>query len=161
MSLLHSLLRASCLLLAGCSDTVQLGVNAVQGKKSGHELFGWKAEDYFTDAKVIALCRAIEVDDLKEIDRLVANGADVNAKGKGNMTPLLWSYLDDKIDRFQRLLVACRQRAGTQGLRNGLGSLLLATPASVFQLGVALVAHFLLAPGQLGGGNHARRGGVA
>ncbi len=54
-------------------------------KRSWHEKFNWKAELYFEDPQVIALCQAIEASDIKEIDRLVAAGADVNAKGKGNM----------------------------------------------------------------------------
>jgi hypothetical protein len=69
-----------------------------------HQKCGWKADDYFDDSKVIALCRAIEANDIAEIDRLVAAGADVKAKGKGNMTPLLWAYPDNKLDRFKRLL---------------------------------------------------------
>src|SRR5262249_43090774 len=62
------------------------------------------AEEYFDDPQVIALCHAIEANDLAEIDRLIAAGANVNAKGKGNMTPLLWAFPDDKMDRFKRLL---------------------------------------------------------
>ena len=73
-------------------------------KKSWHEKFNWKAELYFEDPQVIALCKAIEAEDLKEIDRLVAAGANVNAKGKGKMTPLLWAYPDNKPERFKRLL---------------------------------------------------------
>jgi ankyrin repeat protein len=69
-----------------------------------HQKCGWKAEDYFEDPQVIALCRAIEANDIAEIDRLVAAGADVNAKGKGNMTPLLWAFPDNKLERFKRLL---------------------------------------------------------
>jgi ankyrin repeat protein len=53
---------------------------------------------------VIELCHAIEADDLKEIDRLVAAGANVNAKGKDNMTPLMWAFPDNKLERFKRLL---------------------------------------------------------
>jgi ankyrin repeat protein len=53
---------------------------------------------------VIALCRAIEANDLDEIDRLVAAGANVNALGKGNMTPLLWAFPDNNLPRFKRLL---------------------------------------------------------
>ena len=64
----------------------------------------WKAKDYFSDPKVIALCKAIEAKDIKEIDRLVANGADVNAKGKDNMTPLLWAFPENKPDVFKRIL---------------------------------------------------------
>jgi ankyrin repeat protein len=52
----------------------------------------------------VALCKAIEANDLKEIDRLVEAGADVKAKGKGNMTPLLWAFPDNNLPRFKRLL---------------------------------------------------------
>lgn len=69
-----------------------------------HQKCGWKAEDYFDDPKVIALCHAIEANDLAEIDRLVAAGANVKAVGKGKMTPLLWAYPDNKLARFTRLL---------------------------------------------------------
>jgi hypothetical protein len=84
-------LAAIVLLLAGCSGSSQL-----KGK--------WKADDYFTDPQVIALCHAIEANDLDEIDRLVAAGANVNALGKGNMTPLLCAFPDNKLARFRRLL---------------------------------------------------------
>ncbi len=69
-----------------------------------HHKCGWKAGDYFDDPQVIKLCQAIETDDIAEIDRLVAAGANVNAKGKENMTPLLWAFPDDKLKRFSRLL---------------------------------------------------------
>jgi ankyrin repeat protein len=84
--------------LAGCAE-----VSRVAGS-TWHEKCGWKAEDYFEDPQVIALCRAIEANDIAEIDRLVAAGADVNAQGKGNMTPLLWAFPDNKLERFKRLL---------------------------------------------------------
>lgn len=45
-------------------------------------------DDYFTDSDVIALCKAAQRDDIKEIDRLVAKGVDINTKGKENYTPL-------------------------------------------------------------------------
>ena len=64
----------------------------------------WKAKDYFSDPKAIALCRAIEAKDIKEIDRLVANGADVNAMGKDGMTPLLWAFPENKPEVFKRIL---------------------------------------------------------
>ncbi|MEX0794018.1 MAG: ankyrin repeat domain-containing protein [Pirellulaceae bacterium] len=69
-----------------------------------HAKQGWKAEKFFDDPQVIALCKAIEANDLEEIDRLIQAGADVNAKGKENMTPLLWSYPDNKLARFEKLL---------------------------------------------------------
>lgn len=73
-------------------------------KPTWHEKFQWNAKDYFSEPKVIALCKAIEANDLELIDRLVAEGADVNAVGKGNMTPLLWAYPDNKPERFKKLL---------------------------------------------------------
>jgi uncharacterized protein len=69
-----------------------------------HQKCGWKAEDYFDDPQVIALCRAIEASDLAEMERLVKAGANVNAQGKGKMTPLLWAYPDNRLPRFRWLL---------------------------------------------------------
>lgn len=71
---------------------------------SWHHKFDWKAEEYFDDPQVIALCRAIEANDLEEMERLIQAGADVNKKGKGNMTPLLWAFPDNKPERFEKLL---------------------------------------------------------
>jgi uncharacterized protein len=87
-----------CLCLLGC-DKVSQATGA-----TWHQKVGWKAEDYFTDPKVIALCRAIEANDLSEMDRLIAAGAEVNAKGKDGMTLLLWAFPDNKLDRFKKLL---------------------------------------------------------
>lgn len=92
-------LACIAILLAGCQE-----VSRVLPNSSWHEKCGWKAEDYFDDPQVIALCEAIEANDLAEIDRLVAAGADVNAQGEGKMTPLLWAFPDDKLDRFKKLL---------------------------------------------------------
>jgi uncharacterized protein len=86
------------LVIAGCAKMpASIGT-------TWHEKCGWKAEDYFDDPQVIALCHAIQANDLKEMDRLIAAGVDVNAKGKGNMTPLLWAYPDNKLERFSLLL---------------------------------------------------------
>lgn len=80
-------------------------VGCAQGTlQSFHNKVGWKAGDFFEDAKVIALCKAIEASDLKEMERLIKDGADVNLKGKGNMTPLLWAFPDNKPERFKLLL---------------------------------------------------------
>ncbi len=83
---------------AGCSGMNRLAAATV------HQRCGWKAEDYFTDPKVIALCRAIEASDLAEMERLVKAGADVNAQGKDKMTPLLWAFPDNQLTRFKWLL---------------------------------------------------------
>ena len=71
---------------------------------SWYTKFNWRPEFFFDDPKVIDLCKAIEAKDLKKIDRLVVEGADVNAKGKGNMTPLLWAFPENKPEVFKRIL---------------------------------------------------------
>lgn len=78
-------------------------VNMIPGR-TYHQLCGWRAKNYFTDPKVIALCHAIEANDLVEMDRLVKAGADVNAQGKDKMTPLLWAFPDNHLPRFKWLL---------------------------------------------------------
>jgi hypothetical protein len=83
---------------AGC------GVLNLLPGRTFHQRCGWKAEDYFTDPQVIALCHAIEANDLAEMDRLVKAGADVNAQGKDKMTPLLWAFPDNHLPRFKWLL---------------------------------------------------------
>jgi len=90
-------------LVSGC---VENGMSNIMpsNKRSFHQKFNWKAENFFDDSMVISLCKAIEANDFKAIDRLIAEGANVNAKGEGNMTPLLWAFPDDKIDRFKLLL---------------------------------------------------------
>ena len=69
-----------------------------------HQRCDWRAEDYFTDPQVIALCKAIEANDLAEMERLVKAGADINAQGKDKMTPLLWAFPDNHLPRFKWLL---------------------------------------------------------
>ena len=100
MRLARALLIAVALGLvaAGC------GVMNLLPGRSIHQRCGWKAEDYFTDRKVISLCRAIEANDLAEMERLVKAGADVNAQGKDKMTPLLWAFPDNHLPRFKWLL---------------------------------------------------------
>ena len=69
-----------------------------------HKKYGWHADKYFDDPQAIALCKAIEANDLEEMDRLIVAGANVNAKGFGGMTPLLWAYPENHPERLQRLL---------------------------------------------------------
>jgi hypothetical protein len=88
------LIMLACIVMAqtmvgGCTDEQSTKRSIEQ---SWHRKFNWRAEDFFTDLKVIELCRAIEKEDLILIDKLIAEGTDVNAKGKDNMTPLLWAY---------------------------------------------------------------------
>ncbi len=97
---------------AGCDP--QLNVDSSNGpSKTGqrsvtswHAKNGWIAEKFFTDPKVIELCRAIEANDLPAIRKAIENGADVNALGKDNMTPLLWAFPENHVHRMKILLEA-------------------------------------------------------
>ena len=60
--------------------------------------------DVFSDPKVVALCDAVGRGDLTEIDRLVSAGADVNATGKDEVTPLTWALTVKYKPGFRRLL---------------------------------------------------------
>lgn len=79
---------------------------AQEPKPTWHERYQWKAEDYFEDKEVVKLCRAIEADDVEQIDQLIAAGVNVNAEGKQGMTPLLWAFPGNHSERFIRLLKA-------------------------------------------------------
>ena len=66
---------------------------------------------FYSDPQAISLIQAVEREDLREIDRLVAAGADVNrvgvaesAEGSEGVTPLLWAFLQRKKSAFRRLL---------------------------------------------------------
>lgn len=58
----------------------------------------------WSDAKMIALARAIDADDPPQIDQCIADGADVNAAGENKVTPLAWSILQQKKRAFRSLL---------------------------------------------------------
>ncbi len=53
---------------------------------------GWKPEIWFEGEKTLELCHAIIKQDVKEMQRLIDEGADVNNKGKEEMPLLLWAY---------------------------------------------------------------------
>jgi len=72
------------------------GIAQTQHAQKMYQRPDWKAEEYFDDPKVINLCNAIRKRDLALIDKLIAESADVNAKGKGNMTPLLWAFVQGR-----------------------------------------------------------------
>lgn len=93
-----TLLLLAGILLAGCGRSPL--------DRSWHAKCDWNAEEYFDDPQIIEFCEAIERDDVAEVDRLIAAGVDVNALGKGNMTPLLWAYptLKEPTAVFRRLL---------------------------------------------------------
>jgi uncharacterized protein len=85
------------------ASLVLLGVLSGCTPRTPHQRLKWKAEEFFTDKGVIALCKAIEKRDIAEIDRLVKSGVNINAKGRGNMTPLLWAFpMGEEV--FKRML---------------------------------------------------------
>ena len=111
----HYLHRRVCLCLmvaaavstVGCDEDSKKGIAILVGAiRSGiaqtrlaqkmYQRPDWKAEEYFADPKVIRLCYAIQKRDLALIDKLIAEGADVNVKGVGNMTPLLWAFVQGR-----------------------------------------------------------------
>lgn len=64
----------------------------------------WRAGDFFSDQNVIALANAAGSGDIKEIDRLISAGTDVNVRGKDGMTPLLWAMWAKSKPGFRHLL---------------------------------------------------------
>ena len=101
------LVLAAIVPLVGCDENTKKNIAILGGaissgiaqsrqSQSSYQRPDWKAEEYFDDPKVIRLCNAIRKRDLTLIDKLIAEGADVNAKGKGNMTPLLWAFVQGR-----------------------------------------------------------------
>lgn len=86
--------------------SVSTGCDAKVFNQTLHQKIGWRAEDFYDDPQLIELCRAIEADDLEKIQQLINAGVDVNARGKDNMTPLMWAFPDEKLPRFEMLLKA-------------------------------------------------------
>ena len=68
-----------------------LPVQKPSRQKSIYEM-NWKADRWFSDEQTLELCSAIEKSDLDEIQRLIDSGADVNAKGRGDMPLILWAF---------------------------------------------------------------------
>ncbi len=53
-------------------------------------------DDYFTDKKVLELCQAGHDGNIKKIDKLLAEGVNINHKGKDNVTPLYWVLISKR-----------------------------------------------------------------
>ena len=91
------------LLIVGCMRNAPDHVNIVDfppdscGKR-------WHEEDLFSDPQLLALAKAVNKEDLREIDRIVAAGADVNLAGKDNVTPLAWALMLERKNAFRHLL---------------------------------------------------------
>jgi ankyrin repeat protein len=65
---------------------------------------GDNPEDCFSDSKVVALTRAATAGDVATIDALVRQGLDVNAVGKGDITPLWFAFVSRNRAGFVHLL---------------------------------------------------------
>lgn len=63
-----------------------------------------RIEEYFTDPQSRALVTAAVDGNTKEIERLVASGVNVNARGKDGVTPLIWAIYHLKKVGYQALL---------------------------------------------------------
>ena len=90
-------LAAFAAALVSCSPRINflpnggIGIGFQSGWKSIYKS-DWKAENWFEGEKTLALCHAIVKQDVKKMQRLIDEGADVNVKGKENMPLLLWAY---------------------------------------------------------------------
>ena len=96
--------RGPYLLLAVVAVSMLLMVVSCNLRNDFHSRAGWIPQKCFDDDQVVALCKAIEANNLAEVDRLIEAGADVNARGEGNLTPLLWAFPLKDPSIFKRLL---------------------------------------------------------
>ena len=63
----------------------------------------YSAKNYFTDEKVVALCNAAKKGDIKKIDKLLAEGVDINTVGKTGLNPLYWLMVMNKESKKRRI----------------------------------------------------------
>ena len=88
----------ACLFCVGC------------GIVSYHDKVGWRAEDYFDDPKVVALCKAIEADDLDAMQAaLEEHFADLASWQVPQGGLFFWLTLNHKLDTRTLLQPAMAQ----------------------------------------------------
>lgn len=63
-----------------------------------------KAQSYYSDQKQIRLLDAIDSKNPQEIDDAIKQGAQVNAVGKEEMTPLAWAFARQNLVGYRHLL---------------------------------------------------------
>ena len=71
-----------------------------------HQVGGKRAEEVFQDPRSLSLAKAACDGRRKEIDALVAAGANPNAAGLEGMAPLLWALTCENSDGMEALLKA-------------------------------------------------------
>lgn len=86
---------------------IALGMMAVMMQAAGCsevEISGKNAADVFKDPQTLALVNAACAGDIPKIDALVKQGANVNATGYREMTPLVWTMECKSYAGIKRLL---------------------------------------------------------
>lgn len=68
--------------------------------------YGKPPEFFFEDEKVLTLCSAVLEQDVPEVNRLIADGANLNLQGRDGITPLLWTLGTKNKEMFELLLVS-------------------------------------------------------
>jgi ankyrin repeat protein len=75
----------TCCALSGCSGA--------DGTREGwYSKCSWDAKAYFESPVDIELCEAIQRNDRASVVAALEAGANINACGRSNMTPLIWAY---------------------------------------------------------------------
>ena len=69
-------------------------------------LHGMTAQEMFSNSKAAALANAVCKGEVSEINSLVHSGADVNYRGKGGISPLIWAMSCHNYQGMQALLKA-------------------------------------------------------
>lgn len=65
---------------------------------------GWVPADYFPDGIYRQCCEAIAKGNTEVLEKLSADGLDVNFRGKDGMTLLMWSFASGQFESFDKLL---------------------------------------------------------
>ena len=95
------IMKNKCLSLMMCVVILSACSVGCGGRKNAN----FRPEKSYSDPDLIALCHAAKRGDIRTIDRLVAKGVDVNAKGKKrHYTPLFFALAGEQIKAFEALL---------------------------------------------------------
>jgi ankyrin repeat protein len=64
----------------------------------------FRAKAFFTDSKILELCKAVSRGDESKIKTLVSQGVDLTHSGRDGVYPLLWALLAKKMKGYRLLL---------------------------------------------------------
>ena len=82
------------------------GATDMDGNSVAVDTQGWLFGGYLSDVEKYVLVRAAEYEDIAEVRRLIAAGADVNAKNNYGETALMWAARNNDTDMAELLLAA-------------------------------------------------------